>query len=75
MTPFMSEFIGTAVLLTLGDGVVANVVLMKTKGYSGGLIAITFGWAIAVFTGVQDCCQRQRCTFKSCRNISTCVLT
>jgi len=52
MTPFMSEFIGTAVLLTLGDGVVANVVLIKTKGYSGGLIAITFGWAIAVFTGV-----------------------
>ena len=52
MTPFMSEFIGTAVLLTLGDGVVANVVLMKTKGYSGGLISITFGWAIAVFTGV-----------------------
>lgn len=52
MTPFMSEFIGTAVLLTLGDGVVANVVLVKTKGYSGGLIAITFGWAIAVFSGV-----------------------
>ena len=52
MTPFISEFIGTAVLLTLGDGVVANVVLVKTKGYSGGLIAITFGWAIAVFSGV-----------------------
>src|SRR6478752_7623615 len=52
MTPFVSEFIGTAVLLTLGDGVVANVVLTKTKGYSGGLTAITFGWAIAVFTGV-----------------------
>lgn len=52
MTPFMSEFIGTAVLLTLGDGVVANVVLVKTKGYSGGLIAITFGWAMAVFAGV-----------------------
>ncbi len=52
MSPFMSEFIGTAVLLTLGDGVVANVVLVKTKGYSGGLIAITFGWAIAVFAGV-----------------------
>lgn len=52
MTPFMSEFIGTAVLLTLGDGVVANVVLVKTKGYSGGLVAITLGWAIAVFAGV-----------------------
>lgn len=52
MTPFVSEFIGTAVLLTLGDGVVANVVLVKTKGYSAGLVAITFGWAIAVFAGV-----------------------
>ncbi len=52
MTPFMSEFVGTAVLLTLGNGVVANVVLVKTKGNSGGLIAITFGWAIAVFSGV-----------------------
>ncbi len=52
MTLFVSEFIGTAVLITLGNGVVANVVLPKTKGNSGGLIAITFGWAIAVFSGV-----------------------
>ena len=52
MTPLLSEFIGTAVLITLGDGVVANVVLHKTKGYNGGLIAITIGWAMAVFTGV-----------------------
>lgn len=52
MTPFISELVGTAVLVTLGDGVVANVVLHKTKGNSGGLIAITVGWAMAVFTGV-----------------------
>ncbi len=52
MTPLLSEFIGTAVLITLGNGVVANVVLHKTKGNSGGLIAITIGWAMAVFTGV-----------------------
>ena len=52
MTPFISEFIGTTVLITLGDGVVANVVLTKTKGYSGGLTAITFGWSMAVFVGV-----------------------
>ncbi|MDQ2753499.1 MAG: aquaporin, partial [Bacteroidota bacterium] len=52
MTPFISELVGTAVLITLGDGVVANVVLLKTKGNSGGLIAITVGWAMAVFTGV-----------------------
>lgn len=52
MSPFISELIGTAVLIVLGDGVVANVILNKTKGNNGGLIAITFGWAIAVFTGV-----------------------
>lgn len=52
MSPFISEFVGTAVLITLGDGVVANVALHKTKGNNGGLIAITFGWAIAVFIGV-----------------------
>ncbi len=52
MTPFVSELVGTALLLTLGDGVVANVILHKTKGNNGGLMAITFGWAIAVFVGV-----------------------
>lgn len=44
--------IGTAFLILLGDGVVANVVLNKTKGNNGGWIVITFGWAIAVFVGV-----------------------
>jgi glycerol uptake facilitator protein len=52
MTAFISEITGTALLVTLGDGVVANVVLHKTKGFNGGLIAITFGWAMAVFVGV-----------------------
>lgn len=52
MTPFIGEFTGTALLIILGDGVVANVILSKTKGNNGGLIAITFGWAIAVFVGV-----------------------
>lgn len=52
MTPFISELTGTALLIILGDGVVANVILNKTKGNNGGLIAITFGWAIAVFVGV-----------------------
>lgn len=52
MTPFLAELTGTALLLVLGDGVVANVILHKTKGYNGGLIAITFGWAIAVFVAV-----------------------
>jgi glycerol uptake facilitator protein len=52
MTPFVSEFVGTALLILFGNGVVANVVLAKTKGNSSGWIVITFGWAIAVFIGV-----------------------
>jgi glycerol uptake facilitator protein len=52
MTPFLSEFIGTAFMIMLGCGVVANVVLNKTKGNNSGWIVITFGWAIAVFVGV-----------------------
>lgn len=52
MSPFLSEFIGTALLVSLGGGVVANVILNKTKGNGSGWIVITFGWAIAVFVGV-----------------------
>lgn len=52
MTEYMGEFIGTMLLILLGDGVVANVVLQRTKGQSGGWIVITVGWAMAVFLGV-----------------------
>lgn len=52
MAHFPGEVIGTMLLILLGDGVVANVVLKKTKGSSGGWIVITFGWAMAVFVGV-----------------------
>ena len=52
MTPLVGELIGTTLLVLLGDGVVANVSLQKTKGHGGGLIVITFGWAMAVFVGV-----------------------
>lgn len=52
MSPFIGEFTGTALLTLLGTGVVSNVVLAKTKGQSGGWMAITFGWAMAVFVGV-----------------------
>ena len=52
MSPFIGEFIGTALLITLGAGVVANVILSKTKGNNSGWIVITFGWAMAVFVGV-----------------------
>lgn len=51
MSPFVGEIIGTMLLILLGDGVVANVVLNKTKGNSGGWIVITTGWALAVFVG------------------------
>jgi glycerol uptake facilitator protein len=52
MSPFLAELIGTMFLIILGDGVVANVLLAKTKGNNSGLIVITFGWAVAVFVGV-----------------------
>jgi glycerol uptake facilitator protein len=51
-SPFLGELIGTMVLLLLGNGVVANVVLKQTKGESGGWIVITAGWAFAVMMGV-----------------------
>ena len=49
---FTAELIGTALLILLGNGVVANVVLKNTKGNNSGWIVITFGWAMAVFIGV-----------------------
>jgi glycerol uptake facilitator protein len=52
MTPFFGEFIGTGLLILLGQSVVSNVVLAKTKGNSSGWIVISFGWGMAVFVGV-----------------------
>ncbi|GAB3785034.1 MIP/aquaporin family protein [Spirosoma horti] len=51
-SPFLGELIGTMVLILLGNGVVANVVLKQTKGESSGWIVITAGWAFAVTMGV-----------------------
>jgi len=48
----LSELVGTAMLVLLGCGVVANVLLAKTKGFNGGFLMITFGWGFAVFAGV-----------------------
>jgi glycerol uptake facilitator protein len=52
MSAYIGEVIGTMILILLGDGVVANVVLGKTKGNSSGWIVITTGWAMAVFIAV-----------------------
>ena len=52
MTPFIGEFIGTFLLIILGNGVVANVVLGKTYGHNSGWIVITLAWGMAVFVGV-----------------------
>ncbi len=51
MSPFLGEIVGTMLLILLGDGVVANVVLAKTKGNNSGWIVITTAWALAVFVG------------------------
>ncbi|GAB3894577.1 MIP/aquaporin family protein [Larkinella knui] len=52
LSPFLGELVGTMVLILLGDGVVANVVLKQTKGEASGWIVITTGWAFAVTMGV-----------------------
>ena len=52
MEAYIGELIGTMILILLGDGVVANVLLGKTKGNNGGWIVITTAWALAVFVGV-----------------------
>jgi len=52
MTPFIAEIIGTAILILLGNGVVANVLLDDTKGHDSGLIVISMAWGLAVYCGV-----------------------
>jgi len=52
MSPILGEFLGTALLIVLGDGVVANVVLQRSKGQNSGWIVITAGWAAGVTIAV-----------------------
>ena len=51
MAPYIGEFVGMTLVITLGTSVVANVVLSNTKGQNSGWIVITLGWAMAVFIG------------------------
>lgn len=52
MSIFTAELIGTAILILLGDGVVAAVLLNESKAQNGGWIVITFGWGFAVAVAV-----------------------
>jgi glycerol uptake facilitator protein len=52
MTPFLAEIVGTMLLVVFGDGVVANVVLARSKGNNSGWIVITAGWACGVTIAV-----------------------
>lgn len=52
METYLGEVIGTFLLILLGNGVVANTILNKTKGNGGGWIVISWGWGIAVFVAV-----------------------
>lgn len=51
-SPFLGEFLGTMMLVLLGDGVVAGVLLKRSKGEGSGWMVITTGWALAVMAGV-----------------------
>jgi glycerol uptake facilitator protein len=52
MIEYFGEFLGTMILILLGNGVVANVNLDKTHSHGGGWIVVTFGWSMAVFVAV-----------------------
>lgn len=52
MNAYLAEAVGTLILVLLGDGVVANVLLTRTKGHNSGWIVITIGWGVAVAIAV-----------------------
>src|SRR5574337_1992455 len=51
-SPLLGEFLGTMILVLLGDGVVAAVLLKRSKAEGSGWMVITTGWALAVMAGV-----------------------
>jgi glycerol uptake facilitator protein len=52
ISPFFGEFVGTLILIVLGDGVVGGVLLKRSKAENSGWMVITTGWALAVMAGV-----------------------
>lgn len=52
MSPYLAEFLGTMLLIILGNGIVANVLLRGTKGENAGLLPIVIGWGLAVTLAV-----------------------
>ena len=52
MTPFIAEVIGMMLLILIGNGVVANVALDKTKGNDGGFLLVNFAWGLSVYAAV-----------------------
>ncbi len=55
MTNLLGEFMGTMVLISFGGGAVANSILSDSKGYGGGWMCITTGWAFGLMLGVFTC--------------------
>ena len=52
MNPYLAEFIGTSILLLLGNGVVAALLLKESKAYNAGWLTIAVGWGLAVMLSV-----------------------
>ena len=52
MSPYLAEFLGTMLLVVLGDGVVANVLLRGTKGENAGTLTVVIAWGLAVTLSV-----------------------
>ncbi|BBA17120.1 MIP/aquaporin family protein [Blattabacterium cuenoti] len=77
MTKIYAEIIGTMILVFLGNGVVANVILSKTKGHSkngGGWLTITIGWALAVFMAITVSAPYSGAHLNPCVSISYAII-